>query len=179
MGQYQEEEVAVGQGGNVMMWRVLGVVLIIMIFLAAPVSAAGSVSVSSIGEKLVCQCGCTQTVAACSEPVCSTREAMRAMIGQKLGEGQSESQILQAFVGQYGEQVLVTPPKSGFNLVAWILPFVALVFGGYVIFLSLKKWVWQGKVQEVEKETMSEKEDEKYKLRLEKELKNFSEKGFR
>ena len=75
--------------------------------------------------------------------------------------------------------MLVTPPKSGFNLVAYILPFVVILAGGAIIYLSLKKWVWQGKVQTVDADTITEEDDEKYRLRLERELKDFSEKGFR
>ena len=162
-----------------MMWRVLSIVLILGTLLTAPVSAAGSVSVSSIGEKLVCQCGCNQTVTACPDDPCSFADPARAAIAQKLAQGQSEAQIIQYFVTQYGEQVLVTPPKSGFNLVAYILPFVALMVGGYIIYLSLKRWVWQGEVQQADAEELSEKDDEKYRLRMERELKDFSEKGFR
>ena len=160
-------------------WRVLGVVFVLVALLAAPVSAAGSVSVSSIGEKLVCQCGCNQTVTACPDSPCPSADPIKAVIGQKLAQGESEAQIIQYFVAQYGEQVLVTPPKSGFNLVAWILPFAALMVGGYIIYLSLKRWVWQGKAQEVNTEAVAEEDDEKYRLRMERELKEFSEKGFR
>ena len=159
-----------------MVWRVLGAVFILVALLATPASAA---TVSSIGEKLVCQCGCNQTVAACPDNPCPSADPMRILIEQKLAQGQSEAQIIQAFVTQYGEQVLVTPPKSGFNLVAWILPFVVILVGGAIIYLSLKRWVGQGKVQQVNADTSSEKDDEKYRLRLEKELKDFSEKGFR
>ena len=162
-----------------MVWRVLSVVFILVALLAAPVSAAGSVSVGSIGEKLVCQCGCNQTVTACPDSPCPSADPIKAVIGQKLARGESEAQIIQYFVAQYGEQVLVTPPKSGFNLVAWILPFVVLVVGGGIIYLALKRWVWQGKVQQVDVGTSIEEDDEKYRRRLEKELKEFSEKGFR
>ena len=162
-----------------MVWRVLSVVLILVTLLAAPASAADSLTVSSIGEKLVCQCGCNQTVTACPDDPCSFADPARATIAQKLAQGQSEAQIIQYFVAQYGEQVLVTPPKSGFNLVAWILPFAAIIVGGWIIYLSLKRWVWQGKVIQADTEQVAEKDDEKYRLQLERELKNFSEKGFR
>ena len=162
-----------------MVWRVLGTVLIVTVLLVTPASAAASVSVSSIGEQLVCQCGCTQTVTACPDDPCSFADPARATIAPKLAQGESEEQIIRYFVAQYGEQVLVTPPKSGFNLVAYILPFVALIAGGYIIYLSLKKWVWQGTVIQADTEAMPQEEDEQYRLRMEKELKNFSEKGFR
>ena len=165
-----------------MVWRVLSVVLILVTLLAAPASAADSLTVSSIGEKLVCQCGCNQTVAACPDSPCPSADPIKALIGQKLAQGESEEQIIRYFVAQYSEQVLVTPTKSGFNLVAWILPFMVMLVGGGIIYLSLKKWVWQGNVIQTSTEAMpeeDEEDEEKYRRRLERELKNFSEKGFR
>jgi len=41
-------------------------------------------------------------------------------------EGETDEQILQAFVQEYGTQVYTEPPKSGFSLVAWVLPSVYL-----------------------------------------------------
>ena len=42
--------------------------------------------------------------------------------------------------GEFGQQILASPPKKGFNLLAWILPFVAL-FGGALV-LGLLAWRW-------------------------------------
>ncbi|MDO8686998.1 MAG: cytochrome c-type biogenesis protein CcmH [Dehalococcoidales bacterium] len=162
-----------------MRWKILGVVLIALALLVTPVSADSAPTVTSIAEQLVCQCGCTQTLAACSEPECSTREAMKASIGQKLAQGQSESQILQSFVVQYGEKVLVTPPKSGFNLVAWILPFVAILAGAAIIFSAMRVWVKRGSKAQTTTTTGSEQVDEEYRRRVEQELKEFEERGFR
>lgn len=159
--------------------RVLGIVLIITTLLVSPVSADPAPTVDSITQQLVCQCGCTQTVAACSEPQCSTREAMKAMVGQKLAQGQSEAQIIQAFIVQYGEKVLVTPPKSGLNLVAWILPFVAILAGAAIIFAAMRAWVKRGSQAETAAKNESEQGDEEYRRRVEKDLKEFGERGFR
>lgn len=162
-----------------MKWKVLGVVLILTALLATPVSASSEPTLNSIAEQLVCQCGCTQTVAACNEPDCSTREAIKASIGQKLAQGQSESQILQSFVGQYGEKVLVTPPKSGFNLVAWILPFVAILAGAAIIIFAMRAWVRRGSQSPTTTTTERERGDDEYRRRVEQELKKFGERGFR
>ena len=39
-----------------------------------------------------------------------------------------------------GTKILAAPPKKGFNLLAWLLPFVAL-FGGALV-LGLLAWRW-------------------------------------
>ena len=55
---------------------------------------------------------------------------MRDMIATKLSQGENEDAIKAYFVQQYGPQVLGEPPRQGFNWLAWILPFAALVGGG-------------------------------------------------
>ena len=51
---------------------------------------------------------------------------MRAMVRQKLSEGATRQEILDFFADRYGQSVIGAPPKSGVNLVAWLLPPVAL-----------------------------------------------------
>jgi cytochrome c-type biogenesis protein CcmH len=104
---------------------------------------------------------------------------MTALIEQKLAQGQSEEEIIQSFVAQYGEQVLASPPKRGFNLVAWGLPFAAILFGGGIIYVALKKWVWQGRRSPAVAGAEVAGGDEEYQRRLEKELEEFTGSGFR
>ena len=47
---------------------------------------------------------------------------MRRVVREMLAEGASREQILQFFVDRYGTGVLAAPPKSGVNLVVWIVP---------------------------------------------------------
>ena len=54
---------------------------------------------------------------------------MRAVVRQLLAEGQSRDAILAFFVERYGPDILAAPPKSGVNLVAWILPAVGVLAG--------------------------------------------------
>jgi cytochrome c-type biogenesis protein CcmH len=132
--------------------------------------------VGSIADQFICQCGCTKVLSACD---CGTAAGMVAVISEKLAQGESEEQITQYFVAQYGEQVLASPPKKGFNLVVWILPFAAILTGGGVVYIVLKKWVWQGRQPPSISGAEEENEDEEYQEQLEKELEEFSEVGFR
>ncbi len=63
---------------------------------------------------------------------------MRAIIREKLAAGESRQDILDFFVNRYGEDVLAAPPKSGFNLVAWVMPGVGILAGGAVLLLTLR-----------------------------------------
>ncbi len=68
-------------------------------------------------------------------------EQMREMIQIKLAEGQSTDEIKAYFVEQYGPQVLGEPPRKGFNLLAWILPFVAVIGGAIFVLFRIRRMI--------------------------------------
>lgn len=53
--------------------------------------------------------------------------AMKARVEALLAAGYSEEQILGYFEASYGEFIRLAPKPEGLNLVAWLLPIVALV----------------------------------------------------
>lgn len=82
-----------------------------------------------IGMHLKCLCrGCDMTAGGCAHPggafsgPCDTAKAMMVEVDQHLAKGESEQQIIDAFVAKYGSIVYVEPPKKGFGLVAWLMP---------------------------------------------------------
>ena len=153
----------------------LSIILLLAVFSLSP-GRANAATVSDISRQLICQCGCNMVLLNCSHAECASREAMTTLIEQKTSQGQTEAQIVQFFVDQYGEQVLAAPPKQGFNLMAWVTPFAVLLLGGGVVYVSLKKWLRRGRqigvVAEVE-------ESDEYWSQLEKELAEFSDRSFR
>lgn len=72
--------------------------------------------------------------------VCDTQacEQWRALIKQRLSEGQSAEQIQAYFVEQYGERVLGAPRAQGLNLLIYILPAFVLSAGGAFLFLFVQ-----------------------------------------
>ena len=60
---------------------------------------------------------------------------MRTVVREKLAEGMTRDDVLQFFVERYGESVLAAPPREGFNLIAWIVPVVAVVVGAAAVAL--------------------------------------------
>ena len=62
---------------------------------------------------------------------------MRQQVRELLAAGHSRGEVLAHFADRYGTDVLASPPKSGLNLLAWILPIAgvlaALAAGGLVI----------------------------------------------
>jgi cytochrome c-type biogenesis protein CcmH/NrfF len=53
--------------------------------------------------------------------------------------GHTGPEILAAFQSVYGERVLMAPVKSGFNLLGYAMPFIALGAGAVVIAGVLRK----------------------------------------
>ncbi|RMD94292.1 MAG: hypothetical protein D6813_02460, partial [Calditrichaeota bacterium] len=96
-----------------------------------------------------------------------------------LEQGKTREEVLQAMVKKYGESILAAPPKKGFNLLAWVLPFVALLMGGFVVAMVLKKLIARPTTQQAESPATSARTEKKFPSELEKrfeqELKNFKD----
>jgi cytochrome c-type biogenesis protein CcmH len=95
-----------------------------------------------IEKKLRCQCGCTLDVYTCrtTDFACEVSPAMHRDINALIEGGYGAQEIIDAFVDSYGEKVLMAPTKSGFNLVGWTMPFGALLVGGGVLAVLLRRW---------------------------------------
>jgi cytochrome c-type biogenesis protein CcmH len=116
--------------------------LVLVFALAAPMIAIGAnrPSVDTVAEGLTCQCGCGLTVANCNHPQCEFSVPVRTQIETMLKQGISRTAILASFRAKYGEKILSAPTIEGFNLLAWIMPFVALIAGGGLIFVVFGRW---------------------------------------
>lgn len=66
---------------------------------------------------------------------------MRETILAKLQAGETREEVIQYFVGRYGESILFDPPKSGFALIVWWGPVLAVVGGAAVVGASLWRWL--------------------------------------
>jgi cytochrome c-type biogenesis protein CcmH len=116
--------------------------------LIAPVGAQQlSDRAKQVGMKIKCMCrGCDMPAAGCSHPggafsgMCETAKMMLGEVDQHIAKGETDDQIMQAFVHEYGTQVYTEPPKSGFSLVAWVMPSVYLFFGAGVVIFVIARW---------------------------------------
>src|SRR5205823_1795262 len=93
-------------------------------------------------HQLHCQCGCNLDVYTCrtTDFACSVSPAMHADVMGLVSGGYGAQEILTAFKAVYGEKVLMAPVKSGFNLIGYTMPFVALGAGAVVATALLKRW---------------------------------------
>ena len=110
----------------------------------SPVGAATTAEIKSVAEELVCLCGnCPRESLAtclCTDFAVPEREA----IGLALDQDQTRQQIIDGYVARFGPKVLASPPHEGFNLLAWIAPFLALLFGVALVRTLLVRWKDQG-----------------------------------
>ena len=95
---------------------------------------------SSLGHKMICGCGCNQILLECNHVGCPLSEGMRNELTGALKRGQSDGQILDAFVEKYGPTILAAPTMSGFNLTAWITPFAVLLAAFASAVLVIRGW---------------------------------------
>jgi cytochrome c-type biogenesis protein CcmH/NrfF len=93
-----------------------------------------------VSNRILCQCGCGYMVLSCNHVDCSSAGFLRRSITTQLASGKSEDAIVAGFVEQYGPRILPEPPKTGFSLSAWVMPFVVLVLGGALLTYFLWQW---------------------------------------
>ena len=98
--------------------------------------------VKDIEHQIRCTCGCNLDVFTCrtTDFTCTTSPAMHRMVLARLDSGMTAAQVQAAFVRQYGEVVLMQPPKRGFNLAAYIMPFAGLLAGLVIVGLVIRGW---------------------------------------
>ena len=106
---------------------------------AAPVPSAEA-GQKDIEAQLACQCGCGLTVLTCNHLQCGFAVPVRKRIAEELAAGDSDEEIIQRLVDEYGEKVLSSPTHTGFNLLAWYVPYVAVFVGGVLVFFVMRKW---------------------------------------
>lgn len=95
---------------------------------------------NDLGHRLMCVCGCNQVLLECNHVGCSYSDHMREELMAAIQHGDNDSMALQTFVQKYGTTVLAAPTDQGFNRVAWIMPYLALVLGLGVVTMVIKAW---------------------------------------
>jgi cytochrome c-type biogenesis protein CcmH len=113
--------------------------------LAAKPNAKPSMTAAQRDElehQIHCQCGCNLDVYTCrtTDFACSVSPAMHSDVMGLVAGGFGAQEILAAFKAVYGEKVLMAPLRSGFNLVGYTMPFLALGAGAIGVAALLRRW---------------------------------------
>ncbi len=93
-------------------------------------------------HQIHCQCGCNLDVYTCrtTDFACSVSPAMHSDVMGLVAGGHTAPEILAAFRAVYGEKVLMAPVRSGFNLLGYTVPFIALGAGALAVAALMRRW---------------------------------------
>ena len=103
---------------------------------AARAAAGGRPSAAELESELVCPV-CQTTLDQSDAPVA---KRMKAYIRTRIAAGDTKAEIERALVAQFGPDVLATPSKHGFGLLAWLVPLVVAVGAAVVVGLLVRAW---------------------------------------
>jgi len=116
--------------------------LCLVLSFAAPLAALAvdAASFQEVEESLTCQCGCGLTVHSCNHTSCDSAIPLRAEIRGKVDNGESKEQIVKEFADKYGEKILSSPTTTGFNILAWVMPFIVVGTAIALVLLIVARW---------------------------------------
>jgi cytochrome c-type biogenesis protein CcmH len=106
--------------------------------IAAPALGAASTSLPDIEDEVMCPtCGVPLNHAFSPQA-----ERQRDFIRAEIAQGKDKQQIKDALVAEFGPEVLAEPDPSerGFDIVAYVVPVLVVIFGGVAIWFALARW---------------------------------------
>ena len=116
------------------------VVLLLAAALITPVAAATPSDYQLAAETILCDCSChPQSVHDCA---CGRATKMQQEIAEMVNGGMSGQEVIDWYVANHpqGEQIRIAPTGDGFNLVAWLGPFVLLLAASTLMVFTLRRW---------------------------------------
>ena len=66
-------------------------------------------------------------------------QTIKLVVNDQIKDGKSEKEIYDFLIEKYGEWIVYKPPLNKVNFALWLIPYLAFVAGGGIIFLFLKK----------------------------------------
>jgi cytochrome c-type biogenesis protein CcmH len=82
---------------------------------------------------LVCQ---GQSIADSNSDFAAT---IKLVVEDQFKEGKTEDEIYKFLMNKYGEWIVYQPTFNKNNFLLWVLPYAVLIFGGFIIFLVVRK----------------------------------------
>jgi len=116
--------------------QLLGIAVMAIAFMGADIDAR----FGKLGHQMMCMCGCNQVLLECNHVGCAYSDRMRNELTAGLERGDNDSLILQGFVQKYGNTVLSAPTSSGFNVIAWIMPFAVFALATASAIWLVRMW---------------------------------------
>lgn len=135
-----------------------------------------SEAVMKVTTRVLCMCGgcVNQTLHECT---CGTAAQERDAVASKIAGGKTPEEVIQAYVDEFGAQILSTPEKKGFNLLGWLVPFIVAILLLAALTFILRRWVRLQPIEPLLPASASpppaDPVERRYRERLEQELKDF------
>ena len=109
--------------------------VVVALMLPATASAACPELRSLEGELMCPTCGTTLELS--NAPAANQ---IRRFVCERAAAGDSKGEIKDKLVADFGSGVLASPPKEGFDLLAWVLPLLAAGAGAAVLAGLVVRW---------------------------------------
>jgi cytochrome c-type biogenesis protein CcmH len=103
----------------------------------APTHAVTESQVHEVAAEL--RCVVCQNLSVADSPS-EMASQMRAIVRARLEAGESPARVVQYFVDRYGEWILLSPRRSGFNLLVWAAPPAAVAVGLAIVGVLVWRW---------------------------------------
>jgi cytochrome c-type biogenesis protein CcmH len=105
-------------------------------FAALAASQNTEETAKEIEAMLIAPCCWSQPV---SQHYSEAADQIRREVREFLTAGKSKEEILDYYASKYGERILASPRPRGFNLLAYVLPWVFLLAGMTIVVTFLKR----------------------------------------
>ncbi len=109
-----------------------------------PVTAEDNdAAIQAIEKRLKCTCGCGLDVYTCrtTDFTCPVSPKMHAHVIELTKAGMSGEAIVAQFVSEHGLEILMAPPKHGFNLAGYFTPAVTILAAAAILLVVMRRWV--------------------------------------
>ena len=130
------------QGSGFRRWSWLVIAALVLVSLVRAGISDGSPRtdeerVRGIAATIKCPTCRSQSVAGSDS---AAARAIRSEIARRVDDGESADEIREAIAGTYGDDVLLTPGRTGLEGTVWVLPVIALVLGLAGISAAFARW---------------------------------------
>jgi cytochrome c-type biogenesis protein CcmH len=116
--------------------KLVALVLAALVLAAPAIASDAHPSASELETELVCPV-CHETLDQSTAPIA---QEMKREIRRRIAQGWTKQQIIDEMVANFGPNVLSTPSKHGFDLLAWVLPLGGALLGVAALALVARQW---------------------------------------
>tara|TARA_A100001011_G_C13768366_1_gene618148 strand:- start:83 stop:457 length:375 start_codon:yes stop_codon:yes gene_type:complete len=112
------------------------IIFIYIFLISGKVSLAENLQQQEIYKNLRCLVCQGQSIA---ESNSDFAQNIKLTVDELTKEGKSDDEIYDFLISRYGEWIVYKPKLNKSNFLLWFMPYMFLIFGGFVIFIALKK----------------------------------------